>query len=78
MKVFDRAPDGHRTVIVATNIAEASVTIEGVVYVIDCGFVKMKGYNAATGIECLVVRWGPGAGCRGRVYRRAAMDGPTL
>lgn len=39
----------------ATNIAEASVTIEGVVYVIDCGFVKMKGYSPATGLESLVV-----------------------
>ena len=55
MKVFDAAPDGHRKVIVATNIAEASVTIEGVVYVIDCGFVKMKGYSPKTGIESLVV-----------------------
>lgn len=42
-------------VIVATNIAEASVTIEGVAYVIDCGFVKMKGYSPSTGIESLVV-----------------------
>ena len=55
MKVFDAPPSGHRKVIVATNIAEASVTIEGIVYVIDCGFVKMKGYSPKTGIESLVV-----------------------
>jgi ATP-dependent RNA helicase DDX35 len=55
MKAFDVAPDGARKAIIATNIAEASVTIDGVVYVVDCGFVKAKGYSPATGIESLVV-----------------------
>jgi ATP-dependent RNA helicase DDX35 len=55
MRVFDRAPENTRKIVVATNIAEASVTIEGIVYVVDCGFVKIKGYNPVTGIECLVV-----------------------
>eukprot|EP00041_Stephanoeca_diplocostata_P017929 m.370903 g.370903 ORF g.370903 m.370903 type:complete len:708 (+) comp20863_c0_seq3:146-2269(+) len=55
LKVFDAAPPNTRKVIVATNIAEASVTIEGVAYIIDCGFVKMKGYSPSTGIESLVV-----------------------
>jgi ATP-dependent RNA helicase DDX35 len=40
--VFDPAGRDTRKVIVATNIAEASVTIEGIVYVVDCGFVKVS------------------------------------
>ena len=42
-------------VVVATNIAETSVTIDGIVYVVDCGFVKLKAYNPRTGMESLVV-----------------------
>ena len=51
--VFEPAPDNNRKVIVSTNIAEASVTIDGIVYVIDCGFVKLRAFNPKTGIETL-------------------------
>ncbi len=61
VKVFDTADAGMRKAVIATNIAEASVTIPGVVYVIDSGFVKMKGYNPSSGIESLVVRERGGA-----------------
>ncbi|KHN98309.1 Helicase-associated domain protein [Metarhizium album ARSEF 1941] len=53
MYVFDKAPEGKRKVIFSTNIAEASVTIDGIVYVIDSGFVKLRAYNPKTGIESL-------------------------
>ena len=53
MCVFEPAPENTRKVVVATNIAEASVTIDGVVYVIDCGFVKLRAYNPASGIDTL-------------------------
>lgn len=53
MYIFEPAPDHTRKVICATNIAEASVTIDGIVYVIDSGFVKLRAYNAQTGIETL-------------------------
>ena len=51
--VFEPAPENTRKVIVSTNIAEASVTIDGIVYVIDCGFVKLRAFNPTTGIETL-------------------------
>lgn len=51
--VFEPAPQNTRKVIVSTNIAEASVTIDGIVYVIDCGFAKLRAYNPNTGIETL-------------------------
>jgi ATP-dependent RNA helicase DDX35 len=41
MAVFAPAQQGERKVVVATNVAEASVTIDGIVYVIDSGFVKV-------------------------------------
>ncbi|KAI9771307.1 MAG: hypothetical protein M1840_002277 [Geoglossum simile] len=51
--VFEPPPENIRKVIVSTNIAEASVTIDGIVYVIDCGFVKLRAFNPTTGIEAL-------------------------
>ncbi len=41
-KIFDKAPDGSRKCIVSTNIAETSLTVDGILYVIDTGYVKMK------------------------------------
>ncbi|EDL96629.1 DEAH (Asp-Glu-Ala-His) box polypeptide 35 (predicted), isoform CRA_b [Rattus norvegicus] len=55
MKVFERVSHSVRKVIVATNVAETSITISGIVYVIDCGFMKLRAYNPRTAIECLVV-----------------------
>jgi pre-mRNA-splicing factor ATP-dependent RNA helicase DHX16 len=54
-KIFDPTPPGARKVVLATNIAETSVTIPGIVYVIDPGFCKQKSYNAKTGMESLLV-----------------------
>jgi len=54
-KIFDRAPDGTRKCIVSTNIAETSLTVDGIIYVIDSGFVKMKVYNPKIGMDALTV-----------------------
>lgn len=54
-KIFEPTPDGARKVVLATNIAETSVTIPGIVYVIDPGFCKQKQYNPKTGVESLLV-----------------------
>ncbi|OAL03803.1 P-loop containing nucleoside triphosphate hydrolase protein [Phaeosphaeriaceae sp. SRC1lsM3a] len=55
MFVFQKAPPNTRKVILSTNIAEASVTIDHIVYVIDSGYVKLRTYDARLGIETLNV-----------------------
>ncbi len=47
-KVFDNAPFGKKKVVISTNIAETSVTINGVTTVIDCGLAKLNFYNPRT------------------------------
>lgn len=54
-KIFVPTPDGARKVVLATNIAETSLTIDGIKYVVDSGYSKMKWYNPKTGIESLLV-----------------------
>lgn len=54
-KIFDPTPPGARKVVLATNIAETSLTIDGIKYVLDPGFCKQNSYNARTGMESLVV-----------------------
>ncbi|KAF5691778.1 ATP-dependent RNA helicase DHX35 [Fusarium circinatum] len=53
MYVFDKPPEGTRKVVFSTNIAEASITIDGIVFVVDSGFVKLRAYDPRTGIESL-------------------------
>nr|XP_009383476.1 PREDICTED: probable pre-mRNA-splicing factor ATP-dependent RNA helicase DEAH9 isoform X1 [Musa acuminata subsp. malaccensis] len=53
--VFAPTPKGKRKVVISTNIAETSLTLEGVVYVVDSGFSKQRFYNPISDIESLVV-----------------------
>ncbi|XP_068656092.1 pre-mRNA-splicing factor ATP-dependent RNA helicase DEAH7 [Aristolochia californica] len=54
-KIFQKAEDGARKCIVATNIAETSLTVDGIFYVIDTGYGKMKVYNPKMGMDALQV-----------------------
>lgn len=54
-KIFEKAQDGARKVVLGTNIAETSLTIDGICYVVDTGFCKQKSYNPRTGMESLIV-----------------------
>ncbi|KAG9255660.1 P-loop containing nucleoside triphosphate hydrolase protein [Emericellopsis atlantica] len=54
-KIFEPTPEGARKVVLATNIAETSLTIDGIVYVIDPGYVKENVYSPQTGMSNLVV-----------------------
>ncbi|KDQ11123.1 hypothetical protein BOTBODRAFT_177594 [Botryobasidium botryosum FD-172 SS1] len=54
-KIFEPTPEGARKVVLATNIAETSITIDGVVFVIDPGFVKQNSYNPRSGMSSLTV-----------------------
>ncbi|RDB21186.1 putative ATP-dependent RNA helicase DHX35 [Hypsizygus marmoreus] len=53
LRVFEKAERGTRKVIISTNIAEASVTIDGIKYVVDSGFVKIRTFNPTTALASL-------------------------
>ncbi len=54
-KIFDATEDGQRKCIVATNIAETSLTVDGIMYVIDAGYYKLKVYNPKVGMDSLQI-----------------------
>lgn len=54
-RIFEPAPPGARKVVLATNIAETSITIDGIKYVVDPGFVKMNAYDPKLGMDLLIV-----------------------
>jgi HrpA-like RNA helicase len=57
MLAFAPKPKGCiRKIILATNIAETSVTLDGIKYVIDCGKHKMREFSSTTGMESLTVQ----------------------
>ncbi|KAF6766742.1 P-loop containing nucleoside triphosphate hydrolase protein [Ephemerocybe angulata] len=54
-RVFEPTPPGARKVVIATNVAETSLTIPGIYYVIDPGFSKQNAYDPRLGMDSLVV-----------------------
>ncbi|XDB59287.1 hypothetical protein AB1E18_012686 [Capra hircus] len=56
-QVFQPPPEGARLCVVATNVAETSLTIPGIKYVVDCGKVKKRHYDRVTGVSSFRVTW---------------------
>lgn len=75
MRVFQPPPEGSRMIVLATNVAETSLTIPGVRYVFDCGRAKQKQYNQTTGIQSFDVDWISKASASQRAGR-AGRTGP--
>ncbi|KAF4617551.1 hypothetical protein D9613_006038 [Agrocybe pediades] len=75
MQVFQPPPPGTRLVVVSTNVAETSLTIPGIRYVIDCGRAKERHYDIANGIQTFRVSWIAKASAAQRAGR-AGRTGP--
>ena len=54
-RIFEPTPAGARKVVIATNVAETSLTIDGIYYVVDPGFAKKNSYDPRLGMDSLVV-----------------------
>jgi len=55
--IFEEAEDGVRKIVLTTNIAETSITINDVVFVLDCGKAKETSYDALNNTPCLLPTW---------------------
>lgn len=68
-KVFEPPPNGCRLCVVSTNVAETSLTIPHIKYVIDTGKTKVKLYDKVTGVTSYVVHWASKASANQRAGR---------
>ncbi|KAK9104585.1 hypothetical protein Scep_021429 [Stephania cephalantha] len=57
LRAFEKVREGERLVVVATNVAETSLTIPGIKCVVDTGREKVKKYNSHNGMETYEVQW---------------------
>ncbi|KAN0137541.1 hypothetical protein V8E53_004592 [Lactarius tabidus] len=55
VKIFEPTADRRRKVIVATNIAETSLTVDGILFVVDSGYSKLKAYNPRVGMDAFQI-----------------------
>lgn len=75
LRVFEPPPEGSRLIVLATNVAETSLTIPGIRYVFDCGRAKEKKYDLITGVQSYEVGWISKASANQR-SGRAGRTGP--
>ncbi|KAJ5768918.1 ATP-dependent RNA helicase DHR1 [Penicillium odoratum] len=75
MKVFEAPPENSRLIILATNVAETSLTIPGIKYVFDCGRAKDKQFDLFTGVQSFQIGWISKASASQRAGR-AGRTGP--
>ncbi|KAL3499521.1 hypothetical protein ACH5RR_038614 [Cinchona calisaya] len=75
LRVFEAVKEGQRLVVVATNVAETSLTIPGIKYVVDTGREKVKKYNSSNGMEAYEIQWISKASAAQRAGR-AGRTGP--
>lgn len=75
LRVFKDVPQGQRLVVVATNVAETSLTIPGIKYVVDTGREKAKNYNYRNGMAAYEIKWISKASAAQRAGR-AGRTGP--
>ncbi|CAG7967631.1 unnamed protein product [Penicillium salamii] len=75
MKVFEAPPENSRLIILATNVAETSLTIPGIKYVFDCGRSKEKQFDLYTGVQSFQIGWISKASANQRAGR-AGRTGP--
>ncbi|XP_017885738.1 ATP-dependent RNA helicase DHX36 isoform X2 [Ceratina calcarata] len=64
--IFQEPPNGVRKIIIATSIAETSITIEDVVYVVDCGKTKFSKFDVEKNIQTLEPEWVTAANAKQR------------
>ncbi|CAN6439906.1 unnamed protein product [Victoria cruziana] len=64
--IFERPPPNIRKIVLATNMAEASITINDIVFVVDCGKAKETSYDALNNTPCLLPSWISKASARQR------------
>jgi len=55
--IFEKPPPNVRKVVLATNMAEASITINDIIFVVDCGKAKETAYDALNNTPCLLPSW---------------------
>ena len=75
LRVFEPPPENSRLIVLATNVAETSLTIPGIRYVFDCGRAKEKKYDRMTGVQSFDVGWISKASASQRAGR-AGRTGP--
>ena len=74
-KVFETPKEGHRLIVVSTNIAETSITIPNIKYVVDCGREKQKVYDSQLRMSKFMISWVSKASADQRAGR-AGRTGP--